>query len=246
MTEMTPPDDGLINCARNTTRRIEQFSYGGAAYWVKRPETLKPRMRMQKGSPEAAFERERDALRKLGPMGAPVPRLMVDLPGLIVVEDCGRDLLFHRRFKKDDALCDKFHDAGLALARLHGMDHTHGRPALRDLCWRDGRVTVIDLERSHPSLDHPRGRARDVVLLFINGLMAMQGPCAELDALRDGYRAGDSANTWDDALRWSRNLTWMALLTRPLHLLSLPIREVRTLPVARDYFREQRRLRRAE
>ena len=246
MSDICEPDADLLRLAESTTRRISSVRHDGNLYWVKRPETLKPRMRMQKGSPDAAFERERVALRKLNAMGAPVPRLIIDSPRLIVTEHCGSDLLRLRRNRKSTDVKPQFFAGGQVLAGLHGLGHTHGRPALKDMCWRDGKITIIDFERSRPSLDHPRGRARDVVLLFINALAAMKGVVPEIDALRDGYRAADEDGVWDGALRWSHNLTWMSWATRPLHLLSLPIREVRTLAVARDYFRDQRALRRAE
>ena len=243
MNEHSDITDQLCGLLDTGSRRIERVEIDGRLFWIKRPENLKPRMRLQKGSPHAAFERERTALRTLNALGAPVPALLVDRPDVIVTEDSGVDLLRLRRHRKHHDVTGHFFDGGAALAQLHALGHAHGRPALKDICCQPTRATIIDFERAHPALNTRRGMARDVVLLFINGMNVLGGQTPEIDALKDGYRSADQSGLWDAALEWSRNLTWMCIATRPAHWLPLPLVEVRKLPQSRDYFRDQRKAR---
>ncbi len=51
------------------------------------------------------------------------------------------------------------------LGKLHATDLVHGRPKIRDFAWRDGQVTILDLEE-RPEEVMPLGaaKARDVFL----------------------------------------------------------------------------------
>lgn len=51
------------------------------------------------------------------------------------------------------------------IARIHAAGLVHGRPKIRDFAWRDGRVTILDLEE-RPEEVMPLGaaKARDVFL----------------------------------------------------------------------------------
>ena len=238
------PDDLDIDAIRalaiGQERRISTFEHGGQRYWAKRLETLKPRMRLQKGSPKSAFERERTALRALNAADGPVPQLVIDDPALMVIPHCGTNLLaLPNKVSRDEALV-AYRNAGVTLARLHQLGFAHGRPALRDLCWDGDKITIIDFERAKTSLYTPRGRARDMVLLGFNAIAVNRGRTKAADIILEGYRAAADDAQWHAVARWSRQLEWMAPATAPLKLLPLPMKEVRTMPLARDYFRALR------
>lgn len=232
--------DAIRTLALRQERRISSFVHDGRRYWAKRLETLKPRMRLQKGSPKAAFERERAALRALNALDGPVPRLVIDDPALLVIPHSGTNLLSLRNHVSLEETMTALHAAGETMARLHQLGFAHGRPALRDLCWDGRKITVIDFERAKATLHSPRGRARDMVLLGFNTLAVNRGGRKAIDAILAGYRAAASDAQWHGVTRWSRHLEWMAVATAPLRLLPLPLKEVRTMPTARDYFRDLR------
>lgn len=233
--------DAIRALAQQQERRISTFAYYGRRYWAKRLETtLKPRMRLQKGNPQAAFERERAALRALNAVGGPVPRLLIDDPTLLVMPHSGTNLLSLRGFVSLDETMTALRAAGGTMARLHQLGFAHGRPALRDLCWDGSKITVIDFERAKTSLYTPQGRARDMVLLAFNTLAVNRGGSLAIDAILEGYRDAASDAQWRSVTRWSRHLEWMAAATAPLRLLPLPLKEVRTMPSARNYFRNLR------
>ncbi|MGY6410876.1 MAG: hypothetical protein ACXIUV_07630 [Alkalilacustris sp.] len=205
-------------------RRVLPLSVDGATYWVKQPERLHWRMRLQKGDAASAFERERTALRALAGRGLPVARLVAEAPGLLAVEDCGtplRSVLSDRACPLPERLVAA-RAGGAALAALHAAGVAHGRPDLRDICWRDGRATLIDFERC-PEIPAPLGKLReDLFLLVFSAVVALGRDAPEVAALLAGYRRTAPAAPWQSAARLARRLRLFAPVLRLLRPLDGP------------------------
>ena len=188
------------------TPRVERVERDGKTLWIKRAERLGWRMRLQKGDPRAAFEAERTAHHRYSDLGLPVPRIVEEGPGFFVTGDAGptlRDLLWSDSPEWDTALPA----AACALAGFHAAGVTHGRPNLKDICWREGRVTFLDLERAG------RGTTDLDLLVFLFSVTSdSHGDRAAFQVARDAYLAAGERAVWEAArarVRRLRPLSWL-------------------------------------
>jgi hypothetical protein len=239
--EAAHPVDALRAAAHDSRTRIARTLQDGRAYWIKRQEALNGLMRIQKGNPEKAFAREIKALRELGGRGLPVPELVAQGAGFLVVPDCGPSLNLVLR-DKDVPAAEKLRAmtaAGAALARLHGAGVAHGRPSIRDFCWQNGEITLIDWERYRPG-PASRSRLRLDALIFVFNIYALtRSDTPEAEAAIDAYRAGAPAGLWDDAARLCRRLRWVDLLTRVQQRRDAGRGEFRAIPLTLRRFGAQ-------
>ena len=208
----------LAEADPNGTRRVLPLTLDGTRYWVKQPERLRLRMRLQKGDAASAFARERTALRALAGRGLPVARLVADAPGLLAVEDCGtplRTVLTDAARSPEDRLAAAT-AGGAALAALHRAGVAHGRPDLRDICWKDGQATLIDFERCPPMPATLANLREDLVLFTFAAVVALGPEAPELAALCVGYRRDAPPEPWRAAARYARRLQPLVPLLRLL------------------------------
>ena len=165
----------------------------GRRLWLKRAEHLSGLMRLQKGDPAKGFRTERDALLALKGRGLPVAEPEAAGEDYLLLPDLGVTL---SEMLDDETVSEAermraFRAAGAALAVLHQAGLSHGRPAIRDMCWDGKALHLIDLERFE---DRPRSRkalALDV-MIFVHSWFARrrgQGRGAELDAAIQSYLA---------------------------------------------------------
>lgn len=213
--------DALARTVQTGSARVERLVLpSGRVLWIKRIETLRPLMRLQKGDPAAAFDAELAAIRGLGSKGHPVPEVVASGPGHIVLSDGGpslHDLVATGSLAEAEAR-RAFVAVGRALAALHRDGFAHGRPVLRDFCWADDRLTMIDLERCVLRPRSPVARALDLVI-FAQGWFARRGAQEEdtglLDVAVAAYRAAGAPDVvWAGLARLSRWLTRLAWLPR--------------------------------
>ncbi len=200
------------------TRRVLPLTLDGTRYWVKQPERLRLRMRLQKGDAASAFERERTALRALAGRGLPVARLVAETPRLLAVEDCGtplRTVLTDATRPPDERLAAAS-AGGAALAALHRAGVAHGRPDLRDMCWQAGQITLIDFERCPPIPARLANLREDLVLFTFAAVVALGAEAPELPALLAGYRRDAPPEPWRAAARYARRLRPLVPLLRLL------------------------------
>ena len=215
----------------------------GRPGWLKRIEDVDLRRRLLKGEPRQLFEAERQAYKSVAESLLPFPSIIEEGADHFVIADAGptvKSILqtegpTSERFR--EAVCH----AGEALARLHSAGVSHGRPALRDICWQDGRLEMIDLERV--SFDRgKRAMALDLAIL-VQGWFARRGggtdDAALLDAALGAYRPLAPEGVWPAFLRLGR----AAQLLRPLLALARGLRpgskEIRAGLWTLDYLRRQ-------
>jgi tRNA A-37 threonylcarbamoyl transferase component Bud32 len=235
---MTADPDLLARAAR-TEGRIARLDHDGGIVWVKREERLSLRMRLQKGASASAFERERRALHRLAPLGLPAPQILAEGADFFVIGDAGVSLLTMVRHDLggDGERRAAFVAAGEGLAAFHARHLSHGNPRLKDICWKDRRITFIDYEKFDDSRNNPAGHARDVLTFVLNTIAETGSATADLDAARDAYRARDTQGVWDAAALLVRRLRYLDWLTKPLQ--SRPpgrSREFKAIPLTMAYF----------
>jgi len=201
--------------------RMARVEVAGRRLWVKRPERFRTRrrawrMRLQKGDPLRNFAREAAALRFLSERGLPVPELLEASAGRIVLADAGvsvKALLADPATPPAErrAACAA---AGAALAAFHRAGLAHGRPMLKDMCWQDGRIRLIDFENFRPAPATPARMGRDVLVMVHSAVTQLGPDAAEVAALIEGYRARAPAAVPEAVRRQAARLRLLAPLLR--------------------------------
>ncbi|MBK5925873.1 hypothetical protein CCR87_00620 [Rhodobaculum claviforme] len=199
-------------------RRVVAVQAGDRRIWVKRPERLTLRLRLQKGSSDKSFAREAVALHELSGRGLPVAELVAATPGLLAVADCGEPLrtILRDPARPADERARAARAGGAALAALHGAGVAHGRPDLRDICWDGSRATLIDFERYTPGPASVALMRTDLVIMVFAAVVALGPDAPELAALCAGYRRAAPPEPWQAAARLARGLARVAPLLRLL------------------------------
>lgn len=213
MTDQTSPpiDSSVIGAAR-----IGPVEIDGRKGWLKRPEKLGLSLRLRKGDPEKGFQREKQIYLALQGKGLPVADLLAVGEDYFVTADAGSAVNRLRKNTLDQP--EVFHEvlceSAKALAQLHAAGYVHGRPALKDICWQDGKVTFIDLDRTRHGTD--RGYALDILVFFFNAIAETGGVGPDIRAARDAYRLGDPAGHWERAVQLSERLRAASWVLSPL------------------------------
>jgi len=197
--------------------RVQPVDWGGARYWLKRPEAPRSlRWRLQKGDPVRAFHAERAGIRHLARLGAPVPQLVASGADFLLIADAGPTLeavLGDPATPRDTARTAAV-AAGRALGRLHAGGLAHGRPYLRDICWDGAQIRMIDFETFSSRTSAAR-QGRDAVL-FLASLLSVPGGRAVFGAAVRAWRAEAPGSADRAAARWVAGLRVVAPLARAL------------------------------
>lgn len=234
--------DALNTALAQPSLRIRPLALpDGRRVWLKRVERATGLMRLQKGDGLTAFVAEREALRLLHGKGMPVPEVMAEGPDYLLLPDLGPTLL---ALLKDtthppaDRLA-AFTAAGAALAGMHRAGFAHGRPALRDFCWQNGQLRLIDLERFRNRKRSKTRRALDVVI-FVHSWFAHDRditPGPALDAAMAAYRSAAPAGLWQAISRLTRWLAPLGALALAIGRISTPSKDVRAIAPTLAYLR---------
>lgn len=198
--------------------RVERVVSNGQVGWRKQVEVPGLIRRLTKGDPRRSFEAERRAYKAMEAQGLPFPRILDEGRGHFVLSDAGPSLkqILHHAGAESESFGQAVTDAATALAELHRKGVSHGRPALRDICVKDGRITFIDLERFGPKRNTPAGHAMDVLIFFYSLMGEVNGLDQTVLAARDTYRAADGHGIWALAEGKMRRLRPLGLILRPL------------------------------
>ncbi len=217
-----PSDQALLDRitahARRTDQRVSRIEHQGQSIWIKTPEKPGLRMWLQKGNADRAFAAERAALRTLQAAKAPVPEILCNSPDCIATRDSGLSLqyLIQSQHPPESDRIAAFASAGRELAKLHGRGFSHGRPAIKDMCWQNQRITFLDFERYHDKRNTPKGHMQDLIIMVFSAYAIAGKNCPEIEAMIAAYRQHDSAGIWQKAARWCGKMGWVDLLTKPV------------------------------
>lgn len=196
--------------------RIQCFDLGGRRYWVKRPEKLSLRLRLQKGDSARAFATEADLLMQFAAHGAPVPRVAARSPELLIMEDSGAPISRLIALGSKESVTPVLTQAARTLAQMHAKGLAHGRPRLRDICWDGVRISFVDLEAG-AMLDAPRWRRARDLLIFLHSLFQSgQDVSGVFDDVIRSYAQADAAGILPLARKLARRARPLRLLVGPL------------------------------
>ena len=197
--------------------RVFRFEYLGKHYWLKQPEQLKGIWLLLKPHPKQHFKEECEILRHLNNIGAPVPKLCGFGDDYLVLEDAGLTLNI---WLNDETLswAEKshiLHSAIETLINLHQQGIIHGRPAIRDIAWKEGKITFMDFESHSKSHNEHWLITRDM-LAFLDSLCRVKSLDDEkLNDLFDYYKSHCPITYWDDMLSYVRRFRWLYYLLLP-------------------------------
>ena len=218
--------------------RVRMLETPAGRLWLKRVEHLSLRWRLQKGSGRRSFEKDREGLHVLGDAGLPVAPILAEGPDYFVTPDLGVTL---RALMSDAGPSDDrnaaFRAAGRALASLHAQGFSHGRPAVRDLCWDGTSVRFIDMEKFSPRHHSPRHFAADM-LIFVHSVFAAGGGQQDLENALTAYR--NAGGPWQASIALARRLRWIGPVARGLRRLKPESRGVRAVEPTLAYIASTR------
>lgn len=221
MTNPTPhsaPDAAeLLRAAQKVPHaRVTKLKHNGRRYWIKRAEVTPLRFRLQKGNGAVAFRREVARLKAFAAKGVPVPPILTETPDMIVLADVGKPLTRLARRAPADEFQHVLSLAAVALAQLHAMGVSHGRPRLRDICWNRAEIRFVDLEAGARLTASRLRQARDL-LVFLHSIFQND---PDISACADGalaaYGGADHGQIVPLARRIARWLRPVAFLVTPL------------------------------
>jgi hypothetical protein len=206
----------------------------GATYWVKRVENQRLINRLQKGPAGPALMADLAALKALAARGVPVPDIVGEGPDAFVTRDAGPSLealLRHQTGTVEDRVA-AFTAAGTALARLHRMGISHGRPVVRDICWQDGTIRFLDFENFRARRNRPKHFRLDLIIFVLSCYSERREELPEIAAGKAAYRAADTLGIWDMAHDWLHHKGWLNILTKPLQWRADPhARDFKSIPL---------------
>lgn len=192
----------IITLQRTThpNERIFSFEFNQKKYWLKQVEKPKGGMLLLKPNPQKALLRELSALQYLNQQHAPVAKVVASGEDYFVTEDVGMGV--DDWLKEPITLAQKqqiIGDSAKALALLHQQQLTHGRPALRDITWQQGKVYFIDFETVNLKPKSPsrliKAKIRDI-LVFIHSLFIKQIDINTIQQAIQIYCQAGGENNW--------------------------------------------------
>lgn len=222
MPEIQTPDADLLaritSHVATTDKRVSQMQHEGQTIWIKKQERLTLRMRLQKGDARAAFLAEHDAIHLMQKAGVPVPQIVAEGVDYFATLDCGPSIKWLLLDYDGPSMrhLDAYAAAGKQLALMHKQQLSHGRPSVKDICWKDRRIRFLDFERFHVKRNTPKGHMQDLVMLVFSAYAVTGRDCPELEAQIKGYRAHDPADIWQAGAIWCNRMRWVDYLTKPV------------------------------
>ncbi|WP_297023526.1 hypothetical protein [uncultured Dialister sp.] len=188
----------------NPSRRILDFSMDGEKYWIKR-KLGNGRNQLVKYSVEKEFYYEIARITIAGEKHPElVPKIVLLEPSYMVTLDGGptlKNILTSKRSEEEKE--DILEQTGAALAALHRDGIIHGRPALRDITCRDGKLTFLDWENRLYVKSPEEQRAVDFLLL-LQGIYRenFDEEKGRIEALERGYFENGGKETIEEARRF--------------------------------------------
>ncbi len=189
----------------NPKKRILSFPWNHSVHWIKR-KISNGRSRLVKYSTEKEFNYEVARLSIAAQVQPSlVPSLEVLTSDYIVTEDGGpilADWVESTHISQEEKL-HILELAGKGLAELHTSGIVHGRPALRDITYKNGQITFLDWQNRFYFRNAEDRKVQDYLML-LHGIYRENYKDENLfiDAVQKGYT--DTAGT--DIIKLSKQL----------------------------------------
>jgi len=238
---LTPAEGGtaleaaVAGALAGEPQRIAPLSFpDGSRAWLKRVERRGLPARLQKGDPKRSFAAERAGLRALATAGIPVPEILLEGEGFMVLSDAGPSLslLAGDASRDAESRLAGFAAGGRALAQLHAAGFAHGRPAMRDICWDGKTARFIDLENFAPGPASRFRQARDLFLLCHSAERQWPDAPRWIEATLAAYAGAAPAGAVPRAGQMARRLSWLGGLARVVSTLLPQSRTLRAVAPA--------------
>ena len=231
--DLTPPEtvETLRAAAKADGPRIQRVEVAGEIFWIKRPEKLSLRMRLQKGDATRAFAAEVAAHQDYANRGLPVAPVVLATDDYLVTRDCGPHLKYLARTEAPE-FATALAAGAKALAQLHAQGVAHGRPSLKDICWQDGRIAFLDLERA--GRGGSGARAMDALILIFSTAVETRNDLSAMETARNAYLAAGDPAVWTAARKRARRYRLLGWMLKPVVALLKGNREFEAIaPVLR-------------
>ncbi|SFL06794.1 hypothetical protein [Shimia haliotis] len=203
--------------AREAAPRVERVETQHGVFWIKRPERLSLRYRLQKGDPRKAFERERLGFHDLNAANGPAPHLALEGQDFIVLPDCGPNLRHRLAIEEDaDTRRGLLMDAARSLGDMHALGFAHGRPSPKDMCRLNGQEVLLDFERYDRRNNSLKGQARDLVIWAFNVAAHSPQMLSDLPEALEVHGNVAPAGLRTAAEELCHKLVWADWLTKPI------------------------------
>ena len=203
--------------AQNRGERILPFQFEGETYWLKQPEQLSGVEKLLKPRPKLAFRNEIESLQFFREKNAPVPELMLFSDDFLVLKDSGvsaGSTLENDKFSEPQRI-QILNDCAKALANWHRMNFIHGRPAIRDMLWKEGNVTFIDFENHKERANLLYQKARDA-LIFVHSLCREETLSDEqVQKVTGVYQQHCEPAIWAEMQKMLARLRWLYYVLLP-------------------------------
>ena len=175
------------------------FTWEGQTYWIKR-RLSNGRNQFAKSSVNVQFYTEIARSSIAHTLTGLSPEIVYLDADCMVTRAAGENInhwMRRRDVSKEEKL-EILIRTGQALGELHQAGMTHGRPALRDFLFNQGKVTLLDWENQPRSENIKKRKTLDYLLLL---LALFREPYARKDyveALEKGYadKAGGETREW--------------------------------------------------
>ena len=197
--------------------RVHQFEYKGQYFWLKQPEKLSGIEQFLKPRARQAFQAELHQLQQFARVNASVPKVVYYGNDFFVLEDVGKSLsqLMDDESISEDKKFQLLSEACFALIGWHRCGLVHGRPAIRDLTWQDGKISFLDFEAQSHSQNKNWLISRDM-LFFFDSLCREKSISDKLiGEVADYYQAHCQPQYWEGMMRYLRRFKWLYYLLLP-------------------------------
>lgn len=205
---------------KNPTRRIISFPWNGTTYWVKRKINNR-RNTLFKYSAEKEFlyevARITIAAQARPELVPPVEALTSDY---IVTGDSGPSLCDWVENPKlpADRKLHILEMTGEGLAKLHESKIIHGRPALRDITFKNEKITFLDWQSRLYFNDISKQKIQDVLML-LHGLYRenYEEETLYAAALEKGYKHIAGEKTWKETEQLLKKYRFVGKIAKKLN-----------------------------
>lgn len=205
----------------NPTQRIIKFMYADQSYWIKQVEATRGVMRLLKGNPRTALQREIHILSQLNRVNAPCAAIIESGEDYLVLSDVGTTA--YQKLNHAGGMAEKIAivmQCAKALANLHQLDLVHGRPALRDMGVKEGKVRFIDFESdiNHANLEY--NKVRDL-LVFLHDIYRSGHASPDMvQCAINTYKINDGEQIYQKTEQFLLRWRWLYYLLKPFHIIA--------------------------
>lgn len=175
------------------------FIWEGQTYWIKR-RLSNGRNQFAKSSVNVQFYTEIARSSIAHTLTGLSPEIVYLDADCMVTRAAGENInhwMRRRDVSKEEKL-EILIRTGQALGELHQAGMTHGRPALRDFLFNQGKVTLLDWENQPRSENIKKRKTLDYLLLLLSLFREPYARKDYVEALEKGYadKAGGETREW--------------------------------------------------